>query len=137
MNILFFLTPKQDVRTLMYGYTVRQAIEKQKHSGFTALPVIDEQGLYRGSLTEGDLLYALTGDNKQGDWEQIHIADIIKPERLPAVRVDAQIDDLLQSVMTQNFVPVIDDRDCLIGIVKRSTIIGYLLGERVQKSTDA
>ena len=48
MNLLFFLTPKCDVCVLKKDYSLRQAIEKLRASGRSAVPVIDEQGYYIG-----------------------------------------------------------------------------------------
>ena len=42
-----------------------------------------------------------------------------------AVRVDTTMDDLVIPAMQQNFVPVIDDKNSFIGIIKRKAIIQY------------
>ena len=39
MNILFFLTPKEDVSYLPEDYTLRQALEKMKYHGYSAVPI--------------------------------------------------------------------------------------------------
>jgi predicted transcriptional regulator len=41
------------------------------------------------------------------------------------VRVTTNMYDLVQRASTQNFVPVVDDKDTFIGIVTRSGIIKY------------
>ena len=120
MNILFFLTPKQDVRTFKKEYTVRQAIEKLREAKYTAIPVLDEEGRYVGTLTEGDLLWAVINQETPKDWEKISILDVMRGERCVPVRVNANIADLLELALTQNFVPVVDDRDAFIGIVERT-----------------
>ena len=58
-NILFFLTPKAMCTYLYDDYTIRQAIEKMEVAGYTAIPILNRQGEYRGTLTEGDLLWAV------------------------------------------------------------------------------
>ena len=58
-NILFFLTPKAMCAYLYDDYTMRQALEKMESAGFTALPILNKRGEYRGTLTEGDLLWAI------------------------------------------------------------------------------
>ena len=42
-----------------------------------------------------------------------------------AVRVDTTMDELVTASMRQNFVPVIDDKNSFIGIIKRKDIIQY------------
>jgi CBS domain containing-hemolysin-like protein len=41
------------------------------------------------------------------------------------VSIDANIEDLIATSMNQNFVPVVDDKDTFIGIIKRRDIIEY------------
>lgn len=38
MNILFFLTPKEDVAHVDEDDTMRQVLEKMEHHGYTAIP---------------------------------------------------------------------------------------------------
>ena len=42
------------------------------------------------------------------------------------VRVDSDMEDLLDKAMRQNFVPVIDDQKNFIGIVTRRDIMQYI-----------
>ena len=58
-NILFFLTPKAMCSYLYDDYTMRQALEKMEATGFAALPILNRRGEYRGTLTEGDLLWGI------------------------------------------------------------------------------
>ena len=55
-NILFFLTPKAMCAFLYDDYTIRQALEKMEAAHYTALPILNRRGEYRGSVTEGDIL---------------------------------------------------------------------------------
>ena len=58
-NILFFLLPKAMCAYLYDDYTVRQALEKMEAAGYQALPILNRRGEYRGTITEGDLLWAM------------------------------------------------------------------------------
>ena len=59
MNIAFFLTPKNEVVCENEDSTMRQVMEKMEHHGYTAIPLINREGKYVGTLTEGDLLWKL------------------------------------------------------------------------------
>ena len=63
MNILLFLTPKKDVSYLYSDYTIRQATEKMEYHRYTAIPIIDRNGKYIGTLTEGDILWFIKNNN--------------------------------------------------------------------------
>ena len=126
-NILFFLTPKALCAFVYDDYTVRQALEKMEASGFAALPILNKRGEYRGTLTEGDLLWALKNmcymDMRQA--EARRIMEINRRKDYVPVRVTTGMQDLVQRASGQNFVPVVDDKDTFIGIVTRSAIIKY------------
>ena len=126
-NILFFLTPKAMCAFLFDDYTVRQALEKMESLGFAALPILNRRGEYRGTLTEGDLLWALKNmcymDMRQA--EARRIMEITRRRDNVPVRVTTDMHDLVQRASSQNFVPVVDDKDTFIGIVTRSAIIKY------------
>lgn len=127
MNILFFLKPKADLVYIYDHYTLRQALEKMKHHGYAAIPVIDRSGHYAGTLSEGDLLWAVLEysafDNKER--EQHIVRDILKGRQNAPVNVNAAIEDLLLMAMNQNFIPVTDDRGLFIGIVTRRDVMQY------------
>ena len=126
-NILFFLLPKAMCAFVYDDYTVRQALEKMEVSGYAALPILNRNGEYRGTLTEGDLLWALKNmcymDMRQA--EARRIMEIARRKDNVPVRVTTGMQDLVQRASTQNFVPVVDDKDAFIGIVTRSAIIKY------------
>jgi len=126
-NILFFLTPKAMCAFLSDDYTVRQALEKMESAGFAALPILNKRGEYRGTLTEGDLLWAMKNmcymDMRQA--EARRIMEITHRRDYVPVRVTTDMQDLVKRASAQNFVPVVDDKDTFIGIVTRSAIIKY------------
>ena len=129
MNVLFFLKPKQEVCVLHKSYTLRQGIEKMRQYGFAAVPVIDEEGRYCGIVTEGDLLRQVLAHEDKAEWEQIPLREAMRTDVKKPVNVMADMDELLQLAMSQNFVPVVDDRGMFIGIVTRQDIIRYFARE--------
>ena len=131
MNILYFLTPKSEVEYISVNSTVRQGLEKMRFHGYAAIPVIDDKGRYEGTVTEGDFLWALYNNNDPDlkKLEKTELKTIIHRDYHP-VRASASIDEILNRAYNQNFVPVVDDRDVFIGIIKRRDIIKYLAGIR-------
>ena len=128
INVLLLLTPKTELCCLTDDMNVRQAIEKTKVHSYMATPVISKQGEYVGTITEGDLLWKLV--EKNYDLEavtNINIKDVIRKDYTPAVKVDASSEELISAIMEQNFVPVIDDRNILMGIVTRKRVIKALI----------
>ena len=128
-NILFFLTPKAMCAYLHDDDTIRQALEKMEQAGYAALPILNKRGEYRGTLTEGDVLWALKNmgymDMRQA--EARRITEITRRKDHIPVRVTTSMHDLVERATSQNFVPVVDDKDAFIGIVTRGNIVKYCL----------
>ncbi|PDY38245.1 CBS domain-containing protein [Bacillus wiedmannii] len=127
MNIAFFLTPKSELVYININSTMRQALEKLEYHRYTAIPLVNNEGEYAGTLTEGDLLWKLknTSSLSFNNTQQVVLSEVSLHRTNEPVSINAEIEDLLSRAMEQNFVPVIDDDGIFIGIVKRRDIIQY------------
>ena len=130
MNVLFFLTPKSECAHLYDDESIREALERMELAGYKALPILNkETGRYSGTLTEGDLLWALKNlcemDLKRA--ERHSIMEISHRRDNIPVTVTTDVRALLAKAMDQNFVPVVDDRGTFIGIVTRKAIMKHYI----------
>ena len=100
MNILFFLSPKQDLMYVYDDFTLRQTLEKWENNRYASIPVLNRQGKYVGTLTEGDILWGL---------KKFHGLDLEAAEDVPisafphkrdykAVTVTTSMDQLLSLI---------------------------------------
>ncbi|GGF94106.1 CBS domain-containing protein [Paenibacillus abyssi] len=127
MNIAFFLLPKQEVICVTNEATLRQTLERMEYHRYTAVPILDNNGSYCGTVTEGDLLWYMK-NRPDVTFDQAHrvkLADVPLRIQNRAVQIDANMVDLISLAKVQNFVPVVDDMNRFIGIVRRSDIIDY------------
>ena len=128
MNILFFLTPKANCEFLSDDESLREALERMELAGFSALPIVSKQdGSYKGTLTEGDLLWALKNVCQMSltKAQMRNIMEIHHHHDYLPVTVSTDASNLLQRAVDQNFVPVVDDRNTFIGIVTRRSILRH------------
>ncbi|MGN0299163.1 MAG: CBS domain-containing protein [Lachnospiraceae bacterium] len=127
MNVLFFLTPKSEVTYVQDNFTIRQAMEKMSYHRYSAVPMIDHEGHYVGTLTEGDLLWGLKDSIIQNKCDLVEKKITTVPRRMDnkAVRISADVKEVVIQSMNQNFVPVVDDQNIFIGIVTRKDILNY------------
>lgn len=127
MNILFFLTPKADIAYIYDYETLRQVLEKMEYHKYSALPMLSRQGKYIGTITEGDMLWGIKNQYNLNlkEAESVQVTSI--PRRLDnkPVSADADMEDLIDKALNQNFVPVVDDQKNFIGIITRKDIIKY------------
>ena len=128
-NILSLLTPKASLVYLTKDMTIRQALEKMRVHRFTAIPIINKRdGKYVGSVATGDLLYNLIDEenNSIKELENKKITSIIRKNFMPAMKVDMSLEELIGLITIQNYVPIVDDRNILMGIVTRSSVMKFL-----------
>ena len=74
MNILRFMTPKQDVAFIYEDFTLRQTLETWENHRYASIPVLRRTGEYVGTMTEGDILWGI---------KRIHGLDMEQAEETP------------------------------------------------------
>lgn len=128
INIAKIMIPKVFTSVLHENDTVRQGLESLLANGYTAVPVVDAGGQYLGSVTEGDFLRHImsvgTTDKKQH--EQYRLDSILRKDFCPAIPITATEKEVTDAILNQNYVPIVDDRNTLCGILTRKAVITYL-----------
>ena len=121
-------TPKKLTAFLNENSTVRQAIELFNVHKYSVIPLIDDEGHYVGTLSEGDLLRFLKNevgyDIKAA--EKVSVKDMNRYREYRPLVATAMWSEFFVLSLDQNFIPVTDDKGMYIGIVKRREIIKYL-----------
>ena len=135
MNIAFFLTPKNEVVFENQDATMRQVMEKMEHHRYSCVPIIDREGNYRGTITEGDVLWGLKNLRLENikETEKVSIRSLKRRNDYKPVYVETDMEELINRAMNQNFVPVVDDQDKFIGIITRKDIIQYFYNKLNEK----
>lgn len=138
MNILFFLKPKSELAYIYDYHTLRQALEIMEYHKYSSVPILNKEGKYVGSITEGDLLWSLKKLNLFNikEAEEISIMKIERRVDYQCVTAESNMEDLIGRAMEQNYVPVVDDRGHFIGIITRRDIIGYCYDKMKEKESE-
>jgi len=121
VNLAFLLTPVADVVWLPLAATVREAIDSLRAWRYTAVPILDPDGRYSGTVTAADLLFHLVEVGEDGT-----LAEVKQRREHVAVSIDTDVRAVLNVAADQNFVPVIDSRGVLMGIVTRRAILMHV-----------
>lgn len=127
MNILFFLTPKSEVAYIYDDYTIEQALQVFQTYRYSAIPMIDRDGKYICTITEGDFLWGMY-ENDAITPENLYtkkVGELVPRVQHKAVSSTARMEDMMSIAKDQNFVPVVDDNGVFIGIVTRKEILKY------------
>lgn len=126
-NVAFLLTPKSQVVCLYDTMTLRQALEKMEYHRYSTVPILNRNGRYVGSITEGDLLWGIKNQYNLNlrNAEEVPLIEIRRRRDYHPINISATIDEVLRMATSQNFIPVVDDRDAFIGIIRRQDILQY------------
>ena len=108
--------------------TIRQGWEVMTRNGYTAIPVLDADQHYIGCVSEGDFLRHIfeTGSLDKMDMENHRVRELVCRDFCPSISIDADEAEVITSALNQNFVPIIDSRNTLCGILTRRGVIAYL-----------
>ena len=129
MNLFRFIIPKSLVEYITVDSTVRQALEKMRYHRYVAIPVLDNEGKYVGTLRNDDILHYFL-DKESFDTrmaEKASVVEILDRDYSKPLYHNATMTELFELVKEHNSVPVVDDRGCFIGIVLRRDVMNYLL----------
>ena len=138
MNIFRFIRPKSSVEYVYDTSTVRQALEKMRYHKYVAIPVITEEGVYVGTLRSEDIFKYFVNNKKysaraaEGDL----VTKILDKDFLKPLSHSATTEELFKTVSDHNFAPVVDDRNCFIGMVLRRDVLDFLLKYYEKKESE-
>lgn len=128
MNIAKIMTPKVFTIFLHETDTVKQGLEVMRQHGYTAIPVLDMEDRYLGCVSEGDFLWHIL-ENRITDWQELkkyQIGQLLRGEFCKPLNIEADRAQVLEALLNQNFVPIVDSRNVLCGIVTRRSAMVYL-----------
>lgn len=128
MNVLFFLTPKSQIKYVDSSMSIRQVLEVIEHYRFTTIPLLSKEGKFIGTITEGDLLFYIKDHpfKNIAEFNNVNIMQVKRNRDYLPINSNHDMSELIATSINENFVPVLDDLGYFIGIVTRKSIINYL-----------
>lgn len=130
MNVIGMLKPKYSTTYLEAEDSLREGLSILRESRYTAVPVISNKGEYIGTVTEGDFLWRIL-DRGEAVLDELKVKDIVKEGWNSAAVDSIEDEELIQMTLQQNFVPMVDDRNCYMGIITRRDFIQNILQKKV------
>lgn len=113
---------------LMYFHaedTLDKAVSQMLGSTYSAVPVIDDEGHYVGIVSEGDFLRAVMEYGKE-NLSRYKVEDIVNRDPDAAVLNTVEYSEIMERILDRNFLCIVDDRQCFVGIITRKSIILHL-----------
>ncbi len=130
MNIAKMMIPKVCTVFLRENTNLWQGMMTLLENGYNAVPVLDSNDKYVGSVSEGDFLKRLLniGSTLKEDYQKCTVSEIMRKDFCPPLNFNTNNKAIIDAVQKQNFVPIVDDRGYLSGILTRQSVISYLSG---------
>lgn len=129
MNVPMLLNLKRNTTWLSVNDSISNGLLTLKGCGFSAVPVLCDDGTYYGTVYSSDFLDYILLNGIHADTPPV--AHIVRQGKNPAVLIDAALPDIFDRLLETNFVPVVDGRRCFVGIVTRKRLMNYLKKERI------
>ena len=128
MNLAKIMIPKALTVFLNEKQTVRQGWEIMTRNGYTAIPVLDAEQHYIGTVSEGDFLRHIldAGSLDKTEMENHRVRELVRRDFCPPISIDADESEVVSAALNQNFVPIVDSRNTLCGILTRRGVIAHL-----------
>ena len=128
MNILFFLTPKSDVDYIYDDASLLKTLQKMQERNYSAIPIIGKNGKYIGTIQSGDILGCIKENFNLSlaGAADIPLRSVKRVRDNKAVNANCQMEDIIEKILVQNFIPVVDDEENFIGIITRSDVVKYM-----------
>ena len=81
------------------------------------------------AASQGDFLRHIlaVGTTDRKAHEKYRIGGLLRPDFCPPLGIRATPDQVAQALLRQNFIPIVDDRNCFCGIVTRRSFMAFLV----------
>ncbi len=132
MDIMAFVKPKREVIYVFDDTSVKEALQTLEKYRYTSIPILNRDGYYVGSISEGDFLWEIK-KNYQCDFDDMankSVSSVKRHRDYKVVNINAGMDELILKAADENFVPIVDDKGIFIGIVTRKTILSYFFDHK-------
>jgi CBS-domain-containing membrane protein len=119
MTIMQLLIPISEVHWLSASDTVRDAFDHMETHDLRAAPMLDEDGRYLGTVTEADLRRSISKARDRSAAYQTPLAELELRSHNSPVTPESNVDSIAQQAAAHPFVPVVDKRGHLLGVIDR------------------
>ncbi|MGI5825624.1 MAG: CBS domain-containing protein [Bacillota bacterium] len=136
MKISFFLIPKMETAYMLEENTVRQALEKMEFHQYNSLSVLDDKGKYKYSLSATDFFHYMKQHpgTSYYNTKEICLSEITPLINVSPISINDDIENLMKTLVKQEYTPVIDGNGIYIGEVSATEIMEFIVKNQLIKN---
>lgn len=117
------LTPLEDLVVLRENTTIDAAMKTMKEHKLLSVPVVNGMNVFSGLLSKNNLFSLWENGEYKGDWEGFEKLTIDKAVQIiPTLKMDDVFENTFPIIVRFPFVPIVDEDNKFLGIVKRSNV---------------
>lgn len=129
-------TAKAKVVHLFNDMTIDEALKVLLKSNLASIPVLErDSNRYLYSLSAFAILKKVANGRGNPDIYKEPISSVSLERFIVPCTLDTEIDNLIDLVVSQNFVPLVDASGAFQGIVTRKAVINYM-SDRLSESEE-
>lgn len=129
-------TAKAKVVHLFNDMTIDEALKVLLKSNLASIPVLErDSNRYLYSLSAFAILKKVANGRENPDVYKEPISSVSLERFIVPCTLDTEIDNLIDLVVSQNFVPLVDASGAFQGIVTRKAVINYM-SDRLSESEE-
>jgi CBS domain-containing protein len=125
----------KDPTTVTPNTTVREAARLMQREDTGILPVVEEGSMkLAGVITDRDIAIRVVGDGRDADTP---VSDVMSKAQLVTLQPDADVNEAMEKMADEQVrrIPIVDDRDTLLGIVAQADIVRKARDDRKAERT--
>ncbi|MGD8189091.1 CBS domain-containing protein [Brevibacillus ginsengisoli] len=118
------LTPVENLTTVLPNETISHALNLMRQQNLYSLPVVDQSGSFYGSISKRSIFELLETGKFTGEFNefiQMPLAEGVD-KQIPRLTFEHIYEDLLPIIVRYPFVPIVDENNHFLGIIKRKDI---------------
>ncbi|MGC5324440.1 CBS domain-containing protein [Brevibacillus sp. SYSU BS000544] len=118
------LTTVENLATVRPNDTITYALQIMKDKNLNSLPVVDQDGSFYGTVSKSSIFELLEDGKFVGDFAafvNLPLAEGVD-HQIPRLTIDHLYEDLLPVIVRYPFVPIVDESEQFLGIIKRKDI---------------
>lgn len=119
-----FIVTADNVATVRTENNLLHALTILSTLGYSSIPVLDMEGKLKGQVTLADIISGIKAIPTY-DWESLQTRTVSEVMNASPGYVynDSELEDVLNQLVSHNYVAVIDKTGCFMGIVTRKMLL--------------
>lgn len=118
-----YLTPEEELALFIDTHNVNHVLLLRLSNGYSRVPVMTKDKTYVGTISLSEIIqYQKEHELTDDELMDLDISLMVS-QKLPTVRVDSDLTEIMHKLVDASFLPVLAADDTFLGIITRKSIL--------------